>query len=127
MNPTKSFFYPITEQMVRDFGAASGDQNPIHFDERYAATTRFGRRISQGALTIGLVSASLWRAFGDGVIYLKQSAKFVSPVHIGETVRLELATVAVERGRHTLATNGYVGDRPVMVGEAVVMVEGAPA
>ncbi|MBU1661066.1 MAG: MaoC family dehydratase N-terminal domain-containing protein, partial [Chloroflexi bacterium] len=37
---TKTF----TDSDVRTFAEISGDKNPIHLDEEYAARTRFGRR-----------------------------------------------------------------------------------
>ena len=38
---------------------ATGDENPLHLDERYALTTPFRGRIAHGLLTAGMISAVL--------------------------------------------------------------------
>ena len=47
----------LTAQHVRTFAEISGDYNPLHFDEAFAARTKFGRLVVQGGLTTGLVHA----------------------------------------------------------------------
>lgn len=109
---------------VRAFARASGDENPIHLSEDYAATTRFGGRIAHGVLTLGVVSAALARLPGL-VIYLSQSVRFVAPVEIGERVTAVCEVVdALGKGRFRLHTvvNGDDGE-PVVDGEAVVLVD----
>jgi acyl dehydratase/CBS domain-containing protein len=108
---------------VRAFARASGDENPLHLDDGFAATTRFGTRIAHGVLTLGVVSAALSRLPGL-VIYLSQSVRFVGPVEVGDRVTAVCEVVdALGGGRFRLRTvvKGDDGD-PVVEGEAVVLV-----
>src|ERR1051325_9534817 len=75
----------VTDQMLEHFGAASGDRNPIHFDDAYARTTPFGGRIAHGLLTASFVSTVLGTQLpGPGTIYLTQSLTFRAPVRPGD-------------------------------------------
>ncbi len=53
-----AFTKTITEADLLLFAAVSGDQYPLHVDEEYARTTRFGGRIAHGMLTASLLSAT---------------------------------------------------------------------
>ena len=44
----------VTAEHVRTFAEMTGDYNPLHFDEEFAAKTKFGRLVVQGGLTTGL-------------------------------------------------------------------------
>ena len=76
----------ITDEMVRSFATLTGDTNPVHLDEIYAATTRFGKRIAHGMLAASLISAALANDLpGPGTVYLSQSLQFKAPVYPGDT------------------------------------------
>ena len=76
------------------FAKISGDVNPIHLNEPYAKTTRFGRRIAHGMYTSALVSAAVaLRLPGPGSIYLGQETRFSAPVFIDDTITVELEVV----------------------------------
>lgn len=80
---TKTF----SDADVRAFAEISGDKNPVHLDEAYAAGTRFKQRIVHGMLTAGLISAVLGTQLpGPGSVYLRQSIDFRTPVLIGDTI-----------------------------------------
>jgi acyl dehydratase/CBS domain-containing protein len=114
----------LDEGDVRAFARASGDENPVHLDADYAATTRFGGRIAHGVLTLGVVSAALARLPGL-VIYLSQSVRFVAPVAVGDRVTAVCEVVdALGGGRYRLRTTVQGADgSPVVEGEAVVLVD----
>jgi len=77
----------ITMADIRAFAALTGDENPLHVDEAFARTTRFGRPIAHGMLVASLISAVLSRSLpGPGTIYLSQSLEFVRPVYPGDTI-----------------------------------------
>ncbi|CAA0100395.1 (R)-specific enoyl-CoA hydratase [BD1-7 clade bacterium] len=107
------------------FAKVSGDVNPVHLDDEFAATTPFGKRIAHGMYTGALVSAALAVELpGPGTIYLGQELKFKAPVFINDeiTVELEVETVREEKaivGLKCTCTNqeGTV----VAVGNATVM------
>jgi len=112
------------EEEVEAFARITGDVNPAHLDEEFAATTVFGRRVVHGMLTASLISAVLGtRLPGRGAIYVSQSIQFRTPVFIGDTVTAEVEVTSVDarRRRVTLATRCLVGDKVVLRGEAVVL------
>ncbi|GIU68026.1 MaoC family dehydratase [Candidatus Phycosocius spiralis] len=115
----------ITESDLLLFGAASGDLNPMHFDEEFATTTRFGERIAHGMLTASHVSALIgMRLPGPGSVYLSQNLVFKRPVKIGATVktRVEITKLDAENGYVTLSTSCSIAGKAVLSGEAQVMV-----
>ncbi len=97
----------ITEKTVQQFAEMSGDFNPIHMDEAFAATTKFKRRIAHGIISAAFISRALNERIGAGGIYLAQSLKFVNPVYIDDTItiELELTNLRKERGIATVSTN----------------------
>ncbi len=54
----------ITQEQLNRYSLVSGDQNPLHLDPDFAATTQFGGIIAHGMLTLALVSEMLVAAFG---------------------------------------------------------------
>jgi 3-hydroxybutyryl-CoA dehydratase len=113
---------------VEAFAAITGDTNPIHLDDDYACGTRFGRRIAQGMLSAGLISAVLADKLpGPGTIYLKQSLRFVAPVYIGDTITATVTVLSFDpaRRRMTLSTvcTNQKGEE-VVTGEAGVLIGG---
>ncbi len=112
------------EEEVEAFARITGDVNPAHLDEEFAATTVFGRRVVHGMLTASLISAVLGtRLPGKGAIYVSQSIQFRAPVFIGDTVtaEVEVASVDARRRRVTLDTRCLVDGKVVLRGEAVVL------
>ena len=77
----------VTDELIRKFAEVSGDHNPIHLDEEFAAKTRFGKRIAHGMLGASFISAVLgYKLSEQKVVYLSQTLKFIAPVFIGDTV-----------------------------------------
>lgn len=83
----QGFVREITQSRVDAYAEASGDHNPIHVDEAFAATTQFGTRIAHGMLTLAFVTEMLvnefpntWHSGG------KLKVRFSAPVVPGETV-----------------------------------------
>ena len=112
------------------FAAVTGDTNPVHLDEAYAAATPFKGRIAHGMLSAGYISAVLGtRLPGPGAVYVSQSLSFRRPVRIGDEVTAEVEVTAIDaaRGRVTFATTGVVAGKTVVEGEAVVVVPRRPA
>jgi len=112
------------------FAAVTGDTNPVHLDEAYAAATPFKGRIAHGMLSAGYISAVLGtRLPGPGAVYVSQSLSFRRPVRIGDEVTAEVTVTAIDaaRGRVTFATNCVVAGKTVVEGEAVVIVPRRPA
>jgi len=116
----------ITVADLDGFAAITLDTNPVHLDEAYAKTTRFGGRVAHGMLAASLVSAVLGtRLPGPGTIYLSQSLAFKGPVRIGDTLTAT-ATVTAMRADKPIVTLATTVENQrgelVLSGEAVVLV-----
>lgn len=119
----------LTDADVRSFALTSGDTNPLHLDDEFAASTRFGQRIVHGTMVSGLISAALARLPGL-VIYLSQDLEFRNPVFIGDRVAAECEVVESLGGhRYRLSTTvvDLDTDRVAIDGEAVVLLDDGPA
>src|SRR5246500_3102494 len=91
---------------VVGFAEVTGDRNPIHLSEHFAAKTPFGTRIAHGLYTASLISAVLGtRLPGPGAVYISQTLNFRAPVKIGDGVgvRLPGAVLTREKQRAPLA------------------------
>ena len=114
---------------VVGFAELSGDRNPIHLSEHFAARTPFGGRIAHGLYTASLISAVIGtRLPGPGAIYLSQTLNFKAPVRIGDLVVATVEVVElVEKGRRVkLACHCRVEETIVLEGEALVKVPARP-
>jgi 3-hydroxybutyryl-CoA dehydratase len=122
---TDSLTKTITDDDIRAFADLTSDHNPVHLDDEFAKTTRFGRRIAHGMLSAGLISAVLANKLpGTGTVYLSQSLTFVAPVYPGDTVTARVTVTRVREDKpiitlETICTNQR--DEPVIRGEAVVL------
>ncbi|MBI4757502.1 MAG: MaoC family dehydratase [Chloroflexi bacterium] len=123
------FSKTITESDVVMYAGLSGDFNPLHVDEEYAKTSRFGGRIAHGLLTTGLISAVVGMKLpGPGAIYLSQQLKFTGPVRIGDTITAvaQVAGWLPEKRIVTLKTDCFnQRGEQVIAGEAALLVEPA--
>lgn len=116
----------ITDKEIRTFADLVNDYNPIHLDDEYAATTRFGKRIAHGLLTSGLISGVLGYQLAERkVLYLSQTLKFTAPVFVDDTVTATATVKAVREDKpivtlDTICTNQ--NGETVVKGEAVIML-----
>jgi 3-hydroxybutyryl-CoA dehydratase len=77
----------IASSDVVGFAQLTGDRNPIHLSEHFAAKIQFGKRIAHGLYTASLISAVLGtRLPGPGAVYISQTLNFRAPVRIGDQV-----------------------------------------
>lgn len=117
----------LTTEDVKLFADVTGDDNPLHIDAEYAASTRFGEPVVHGVLLLGVISKVLGRDFpGPGSIAVSISARFLRPVPVGSTIRVE-ARVAekIEKYRHLrMRIYVYLGRKTVVGGEAVLIPPG---
>ena len=118
---TETLSKTISSSDVVGFAQLTGDRNPIHLSEHFAAKTSFGCRIAHGLYTASLISAVLGtRLPGPGAIYVSQTLNFRAPVRIGD--QITVAEVMPERHRARLACVCKVADEIVLDGEALVKV-----
>jgi 3-hydroxybutyryl-CoA dehydratase len=117
----------ITDAEIAAFAKLTGDDNPLHLDDAFAARSRFGRRVAHGLLCAGLISAVLGTKLpGPGAIYLQQTLRFVRPVFPGDTVTATVEVTACRPDRRTATLRTTCADesgRMVLEGEAVVLLD----
>lgn len=117
----------IGDEDVRQFAELVGDTNPVHLDDKFAAKTRFGKRIVHGMWPASLISAVIGTKLpGPGTIYLHQTLQFNAPVFIDDTITATVTVINVRQDKpivtlETLCTNQ--NDQVVLQGEAVVLME----
>jgi acyl dehydratase len=114
----------VTDKMVRQFAEMSGDFNPIHLDDEYAKTTRFGRRIAHGMITAALISRALTESLGKGGVYLGQTLKFVNPVFIDDVLNINMTITAVRKEKGIASVDTTVTKstgETVVKGDATIM------
>ena len=122
---TETYSKTVKSSDVVGFAEITGDRNPIHLSEHFAAKTPFKGRIAHGLYTASLISAVIGtRLPGPGAIYISQTLRFLAPVKIGDTVDaiVEVAELNDQRQRARLSCKCKVGDIVVLEGEAMVKV-----
>jgi len=127
---TATYRRTVTDADIALFSGATGDTNPYHFDETYAARGMFKKRIAHGMLVTGYISTVLGTIFpGPGTIYLSQTLEFRAPVFIGDTITAVVEVLSIKETKPivTLPTDCVNQDgKTVVAGQAVVLVEHVP-
>lgn len=119
----------VTDADIHAFAELSGDNNPVHLNDDFAAATMFKSRIAHGMLSAAYISAVLGMDLpGPGAVYVSQSLKFKAPVRAGDEVTAAATVTALspEKRFAVLETLCTVGGAPVLTGEATVMVSARP-
>jgi acyl dehydratase len=81
----------ISARDIELFTELTGDRNPLHYDERAAASSRFGGIIVQGGVTSGLLNAVVAEELpGPGSVFLHVDWHFKSPVRPGDEITAEV-------------------------------------
>ena len=84
---TKEFDVIITQSLVDDFAKISGDYSPIHMNEEFAKSTKFGRKIVHGMLLASLLSRMVGMYLpGKYALYSSQTLEFHNPCFIGDKI-----------------------------------------
>jgi 3-hydroxybutyryl-CoA dehydratase len=87
----------LSPEVVAEFANAAGDDNPIHYDPAFAATTRFGRPTASGPHTTALLLALTASHFSKkgAMLGLEFWVQFRRPIYADETIRLEWMVIKV--------------------------------
>ncbi len=81
----------VRAQDIELFSELTGDRNPLHYDERAAANSRFGGIIVQGGVTSGLLNAVVAEDLpGPGSVFLHVEWDFRAPVRPGDEITAEV-------------------------------------
>ena len=119
----------VTETDVVMFAGLTGDNNPIHCNEEFAAKTQFKGRIAHGMFCAGLISCVAGtRLPGPGAVYVDQHLRFAAPVRIGDTVTAVCTVEEInsERRRVIMNTVCTVRGEVVVEGRATYLVSRRP-
>jgi acyl dehydratase len=114
----------LTRVEVDAYARITGDYNPLHFDERFAAATRFGRLVVHGGLTAGILNALVAEDLpGPGSVFMNQNLKYLAPVFIGDTIIGEVEVLSVHESKPVTQLRATVtrdGGEVVLEGECWV-------
>jgi 3-hydroxybutyryl-CoA dehydratase len=92
---TATYSQTITDADTKSFAKISGDNNPLHLNDEFAAKFKFGRKIAHGLLSASFFSALFGTKLpGPGCVYVSQNLKFLRPVYLNDTVT---ATVTIKK------------------------------
>jgi 3-hydroxybutyryl-CoA dehydratase len=121
---TAEFSKTVSESDVYLYAGVTGDFNPAHINETYAAQTFFKTRIAHGILCAGFISTVIGTKLpGTGSIYIKQELNFLAPVRFGDTItaRVEVIEINTDKNRVRLSTT-CVNQKGTQVldGEAII-------
>lgn len=115
----------VTEERIAKFAEASGDSNLVHLDEEFASKTPFKKRIAHGIFGLSLISAILGMRFpGIGTIYMKQDAKFMKPIFVGDEVEIVITVEEIFEEKKRLRLKTLVlneNGTATIDGEALIM------
>jgi len=95
-------FDPVVKHIIQEnislYAEASGDFNPIHIDESFAAKTPIGGTIAHGMLNLAYVSEMMTSAFGQNWLSEgKLRAKFKEPARPGDTLTINGKIICLEQ------------------------------
>jgi len=122
----------VTEADVVVYAGIIGDRGPLHLDEEFAASTRFGGRIAYGMQCGGYIGATLAQLLGVGSAYVSQTMRFRGPVLIGDRITVDCVVTGTdtERRRVFVTTTVSKGEGQVVLeGEAELVmfeIDGTP-
>lgn len=104
-----TFTKTFTDDDVRRFVAITGDTNPLHVDDEFAASSRFGRRVLHGMLTASILSTMVGMKLpGTGAIYRSQTLRFVKPAFVGDTLTAHFVVRSIDRAKHRLEIEAWI-------------------
>jgi acyl dehydratase len=87
----------ITDADLRAYAGITGDYNPLHFDDAFAAGTRFGRRVVQGGITAGMLNALVAMDLpGPGTVFMSQTLTYRAPAYVGDTLTARVEVLSLK-------------------------------
>ncbi len=104
----------ITEADIGGFAGLTGDYNPVHTDETFAAATDFGSRIAHGPMGIGIafgLASRLDLIDGTVVALLGITWDFKAPMRPGDTIRALIGVTGKRPDQKSIARPDRMGDR----------------
>ena len=115
---------PVTTRQLVMYAGASGDYNPIHYDQDYARSAGLGGVIAHGMLVMAFAGQLATDWAGPERFVEALSGRFLAPVRPGDSVRLTAEVTPAGEGRWQLQIDGEVAGRQVFAGAAEVCTRG---
>ncbi len=116
--------HTITQDKINDFAKLTGDYNPIHFDDNYAAGTIFKRKIAHGPYVITLITTMFANKLpGPGSVYLSHDIKYVFPVYIGDLITASVEIIDILPNKHILVKTICTNQDNVTVIEGIARLK----
>ena len=116
--------YSINYEDAVQFSEISGDWNPAHHDEAYAAASIFRERVAHGMFSVSQFSGLLGMDMpGQGALWLKQSVEFLRPAFFGRNYRAVVTVKAIDNDTNTVTLSTECFDEQgekIITGEGVV-------
>lgn len=122
---SESYSQTITDADIKSFSGLSGDKNPVHMSDEYAATSMFKKRIAHGMISASFFSALFGTKLpGEGCVYVKQDLTFRKPVFIGDTVvaTITVIKICLKKRRVFFDTICKVENKIVISGKAELFI-----
>ena len=122
--PEKVFY--LDRALLKQYADASGDQNPIHQDEKFALSVGLPNVIAHGMFTMALVGKYVSDFAGGSAKVVEFGARFTKPVIVPANEKVDLtvtATVAeIVDGKISLTLNATsAGVKVLGMAKAVVL------
>ena len=90
----------VGDAAFKAFADMTGDDHPIHYDDAYAAKTRFGKRLAHGLLLMAMTAfgaTKMSHSFEDSMIaFIGQDARFLKPVFVDDVLTSRFKVASVE-------------------------------
>ena len=118
--------FSFTQDGVAQFAQVTGDTNPVHLDQEYAAKTIFKKPIMHGFLGGSIFSKVFGTLFpGEGTIYLRQNMQFKKPMYVDKSYEAVFTVKEVNAEKHKAIIETRIVDKEnndiTIEGEAEVM------
>lgn len=115
----------FTQERVNTFAEVTGDKNPIHLDEAYAAKTPFGKPIVHGFLAGAVFSKVFGTTWpGEGTIYLYQEMSFRAPIFVNQEYHATFEVIEHQEDKHRATIQCTLSDadgKPAIIGTAKLL------
>jgi acyl dehydratase len=118
--------FSFTQNDVILFAKVSGDNNPLHLDAEFAASTPFKRPIIHGALASSVFSKIMGTEFpGFGSVYMKQVSEYKRPMFVDIEYEAVFTIMSINVDKHTAEISTEIFDvatgKKTTEGMAVIM------
>ena len=122
----RQFQIKIDEKEQKDFEELSGDQSPVHTDDKFAQTAGFEKKIAYAFHLLGYLSQFYGHYLpGGNSICLQQKAKFLRPIYLGEVITICGTVVAINQNLKIVTIKNEIFNAKgelCLLGEGIVKI-----